>query len=262
MLKYLKLACKEGFRILFTSSWLNRFIKHKDKYPIEERYQKVSSFINGFCQREKCLFIINGEENLLDENVLFVSNHQSNMDPLTLLSILKSPISFLSKQEVLKFPYVNKMLQAIDGVFMDRKDFRQELKCLKKVGEMLLEGKQSVVIFPEGTRSRDVFHPVNEFKPGAFKPAFYAKKAVIPIAMYGGFRVLDSKLEMKKYPIQISFLKPIKYDEFKDLTTIELSKKVEKEIEKEVNKLRDQDNLLAKQYCKRNYKGQLDISGL
>ena len=263
MFKYFKIVCKAGYLVLSQSRFLTKINKHKDEFSLIDRYNYSHDLIVKVCEKLDCLFIVNNKENLIqDSNCLFICNHQSNMDALSFLAVIEKPLTFLSKIEVLKFPYVRKVLKAIDGIFMDRKDFRSEIRCLMQVTSILKKGEQSVVIFPEGTRSKDGLHTLNEFKPGSLKPAFNSNKPIQLVAIYGGFRVLDKKLKLKKYPIQISFLNPIYPSEFKGLTTIELSKIIEDKIANEVDRLRQIDKELVLKYSYRNSKNNFDIAGI
>ena len=100
----------------------------------------------------------NGKENL-EPGVpyIFVSNHQSIFDISPIEWYLnKFHPKFISKIELGKgIPSVSYNLQKGGSVLIDRKDPRQALPQIKKLGLYIEEHKRSAVIFPEGTRSRD-----------------------------------------------------------------------------------------------------------
>ena len=75
------------------------------------------------------------------------------MDIPVLLGYLNKPIGFVSKAEIKKFPVVPTWMELMNCVFMDRSDRRQSLKAIKDGIELLKNG-HSIVIFPEGTRSK------------------------------------------------------------------------------------------------------------
>lgn len=263
MFKYFKIVCKEIFPLLASSRWLNKFNKHKDKYQIEERYSKLRSFLQKFNKNFNVEFIIKGEENLpKDTNFLLVCNHQSNMDPISFIDYFQNPTTFVSKKEVLKFPYVGKMLNSIDGIFMDRKDFRSEVKSITSASKILKETNTNVVIFPEGTRSKNVEHSLNEFKAGSLKIAYNASKPIVVACIQGGFRVLDKKLKMKRYPVQITFIKTIYPSEYQNVKTNELIKDVEASIQNELIVLKQEDKKLVEQYKLKRNKKDHNIIGL
>ena len=109
------------------------------------------------------------------------------------------------------------------------------------------EGNKSWTVFPEGTRSRLENFDVDEFKYGTFKLAINSKKPIIPVALSGTWRIFDNRVKMKYYPIQFSFLKPITYEEYKDMTSIELAKHVEALVKEEHKRLRDLEPKLIKE---------------
>ncbi len=263
MFKYFKIVCKEIFPLLGSSRWLNKYIKHKDKYFLDERYSKVRAFLRKFNKNFDVKFIIKGEENLpKDSNFLLVCNHQSNMDPISFIDYFENPTTFVSKKEVLKFPYAGKMLQAIDGVFMDRNDFRSEVKSISVASKILKETNANVVIFPEGTRSKNVEHSLNEFKAGSLKIAYNANKPIVVACIQGGYRVLDKKLKMKNYPIQITFIKTYYPSYYKDIKTNDLIKQVESSIDEELKIMKKTDEELVDIYKLKRSKKDHNIVGL
>jgi len=89
--------------------------------------------------------------------LIFVSNHQSMYDipPLEWYLSGFHP-KFISKLELGKgIPSVSYNLKKGGSVLIDRKDSRQSLPEIKKLGEYIEKNKRSAIIFPEGTRSRD-----------------------------------------------------------------------------------------------------------
>ena len=265
MFKYVGFVSRAGLRVVSSYPWIKRYAKHPEKYDISKRYSKVHIFLKKCVRNFKVEFFLEGLENLKsDSNFVLIPNHQSNMDPLSLLAICENPISFISKKEAEKFPIVGNVIKDIDGMFIDRSNLKQEVRAIMKLSKSLEENRElSYVVFPEGTRSRDPNHLVQEFKPGSLKMAYNSKTSILPVALYGTFRVLDKKMNMKKFPIQVKFLKPIPYEEYSKYTTVEFAKILHDLIEKEVEILRQKDKELCKKYCyKRRKNHNYDISGL
>jgi 1-acyl-sn-glycerol-3-phosphate acyltransferase len=263
MIKYLKYASKVLGMILVSPFWSRKYNKKKDKYPIQVRYNKVRSFLQKFSKRVQIEFYISGEENLpKDSNFLLVCNHQSNIDPISFIDQIETPLTFISKKEVAKFPYVGKILNSIDGIFMDRKNMRSEIKAIMQASKTLEEGKQSVMIFPEGTRSKSIEHEVLTFKAGALKPAYNSSKPIVVVCIYGAFRVLDKKLRMKKYPIQISYIKTFYPEEYKQYNTNQLNQIIQDLVETKYKELKEKDKELVKIHKLKHSKMDCNISGL
>lgn len=73
-----------------------------------------------------------------------------------------------------------------------------------------------------------------QFHNGSFKCATKAKCQILPVAFIDSFKPLDQK-GSKKVTVQLHYLKPIYYEEYKDLNTVELAKMVHSRIEKIIN---------------------------
>lgn len=133
---------------------------------------------------------VHGEENLpKDTNVLFIGNHQGNFDIPIYIKHINMPKGFVSKIEVEKIPGIAAWMKAIDCVFMDRSNMRKSGEAIVK-GIQLLKKGSSLVIFPEGTRSKG--DKMNEFKAGSFKLATKSKKPIVPITMNGSYRIMET----------------------------------------------------------------------
>ena len=248
-MKFLVIVFKNAWFVIKNFfGWMLRFAKHPEKRPIELRYKKLRNLLFELGQRLNMKIYVTGLENVdPNEQYLFTPNHQSVFDPLIQIMILEQPLSFISKYEVKKMPFVCQAVQIIDGEFMKRDDLRQSLKVIKIVTKDLEEGNKSWTVFPEGTRSRLENFDIDEFKYGTFKLAINSKKPIIPVALSGTWRIFDNRVKMKYYPIQFSFLKPITYEEYKDMTSIELAKHVEALVKEEHKRLRNLEPKLIKE---------------
>ena len=74
-----------------------------------------------------------------------------------------------------------------------------------------------------------------EFHSGSFKCATKAKCPILPIALVDCFKVLDQK-GSKQVTVQVHFLEPISYEEYKGMKTVELAELVHTRIQDAVNK--------------------------
>ena len=89
--------------------------------------------------------------------LIIVANHQGMFDIIGIAWLLrKFHPKFVSKIELGKgIPSVSYNLQHGGSVLIDRKDPKQALPALKKMGEYIETHNRSTIIFPEGTRTRD-----------------------------------------------------------------------------------------------------------
>lgn len=103
-------------------------------------------------------FEIEGLSNIPENKpLILVANHQSLHDITTIIWFLrKTHPKFISKIELGKgIPSVSYNLRKGGSALIDRKDPKQALPAIKKVAEYINKNNYSVVIFPEGTRSKD-----------------------------------------------------------------------------------------------------------
>ena len=139
---------------------------------------------------------VTGLENLLkDQTVLFVSNHQSNFDIPLLLSSIDIPKGFIAKKELARWPFISTWMKYINCIFMDRDNLRKSAESIVE-GINLLKSGHSMVIFPEGTRSKG--KPVDEFKGGSFKLATKSKCPIVPLTINGTYKLLEANNNMIK----------------------------------------------------------------
>ncbi|MFC7371630.1 lysophospholipid acyltransferase family protein [Fictibacillus iocasae] len=134
---------------------------------------------------------VTGEEHIpADTAVLFVSNHQGNFDVPLMLGFIQKPKAFISKIEVKKMPLIGTWMEQMNCLFMDRSNVRQSLKAIQE-GARYLENGTSLVIFPEGTRSKG--GPMAEFKGGSFKLATKSGVPIVPVTINGSYKIMEQQ---------------------------------------------------------------------
>lgn len=143
---------------------------------------------------------ISGEENLPDAPVIVMSNHASNFDILALLGFFPRQLSWIAKKELFSIPVFGPSMRRGGYIPLDRGDGRKALKSMEEaVGQ--IKGGKSVIIFPEGTRTRD--GNLLPFKRGGFLLAAKAGVPVVPVSIRGSFAVNPGG-EIKLYSGSIS----------------------------------------------------------
>lgn len=150
-----------------------------------------------------------------------VSNHQSQLDILVAFTCFFH-FKWVSKIEVFSLPLIGWNMRLNKYIKLRRGD-------KKSIAEMMVEAEKtlktgsSVFIFPEGTRSETgVLRP---FKPGAFILAKKLKLPLLPIAINGTIHALP-KYSINYHGVHhmtMDILKPIEYDEFKDMDVEEFA---------------------------------------
>lgn len=129
---------------------------------------------------------VSGSEFLPDGPVIFMSNHQSNFDILSLLMAMPRRFYWIAKKELFEIPLFGHTMRRGGYIPLDRSDGRKALQSLDEAAAAINQGK-SVVLFPEGTRSTDCH--LLPFKRGGFVLARKADVPVVPVTINGSGRI-------------------------------------------------------------------------
>ena len=209
------------------------YAKNPEKYSEKEMYSHIQHMLREGIKAGNVEVKVHGRENIPEKNgFLLVSNHQGMFDPLAIVANCDSPLGGVYKIELDNkgkgIPLIREVIRCTKSFGMDRSDVRQSLTVIQNVTEELKKGR-NYLIFPEGTRSRNG-NIMGEFHGGSFRCAVKAKAPILPIALIDCHRILDGK-GSKPMTCQVHFLKPIGYEEYKDLKTPDLAALVKSRIQ-------------------------------
>jgi 1-acyl-sn-glycerol-3-phosphate acyltransferase len=116
------------------------------------------------------------------KSYIYIANHSSLFDIPVLLSSLKDNARIIYKEELEKIPIFGWCLKMSPFISVKRDDPKNALQGFREAVKSVSEG-DSVIIFPEGTRSLD--GKLGEFKKGAFLMAEKSKKEIVPVVILG-----------------------------------------------------------------------------
>ena len=117
------------------------------------------------------------------------------------------------------------------AIALDRDDVRQAMKVILQVSEEVKNGR-NYLIFAEGTRSRKG-NQLLDFKGGSFTSAIKAQCPIVPVAIIDSYKSFDTN-SIKKLTVQVHFLKPLLYEDYKDMKSTEIAKWVKSRIEETI----------------------------
>ena len=160
---------------------------------------------------------------------MFFPNHQGLFDVLAIMHACPRPFSVVMKKEVQNIPFLKQVFACMKAYAIDRDDVRQSMQVILQVAKEVKEGR-NYLIFPEGTRTKDP-NNVHDFKGGSFKSATKAKCPIVPIALIDSYKSFDTK-SIERVTVQVHILKPMLYEEYKDMKTVEIAAEVKSRIEK------------------------------
>lgn len=135
---------------------------------------------------------------------VLVSNHISGYDIFALAAVIPVPYSFVGKKELNRIPFFGHVWQAAGHISIDRTNRLQAMESLRRAGEKIRRERSTVIIFPEGTRSRT--GELQPFKKGAFMLALEAGVSVIPTVVRGSDQIWrPGTLRVRSRPIHVHF---------------------------------------------------------
>lgn len=208
---------------------LCHYAKNTEKYPEPEKWAHIHKIMQIAVKSGNIDLVVTGRENLPEQDGFMIyANHQGLFDVVALAGDCERPLAAVLKKELAEVPLLKQILQCTNSFPMDREDVRQSLTVIRNVTEEVKKGR-NYVIFPEGTRSRNG-NVMGEFHGGSFRCALKAQCPIVPIAFIDSFKVLDQK-GSKPVTVQMHYLKPIPYEEFKDLKTVDLAELVKSRIQ-------------------------------
>jgi putative phosphoserine phosphatase/1-acylglycerol-3-phosphate O-acyltransferase len=122
---------------------------------------------------------VEGEEHLWSHRpAVFIFNHQSGLDMILLLKLLRRDFTGVAKQEIRHNPIFGPLFSAAGVVFVDRSNTTKAVRALGPALDALRHGR-SLIIAPEGTRSTTP--SLGRFKKGAFRMAMEAQVPIVPV---------------------------------------------------------------------------------
>lgn len=136
-----------------------------------------------------------GGQEILDNTrpAVIVGNHQTELDILMLGSLFPQSCSVTSKKSIARIPFLGWFMLLSGTVFIDRADRTQALKAFERAAKTMKERKQTVFMFPEGTRSYSREPMLLPFKKGAFHMAVQGQVPIIPAVAENYSYILDVK---------------------------------------------------------------------
>ena len=202
---------------------------HVDKYTEEDMYAFLR-WIDLHANRGGRVHIdVHGRENIPDrDGFMFFPNHQGLYDVLAIIEASPRPFSVVAKKEIAKIPFLKQIFACMKAFMLDREDVRQAMQVIINVTKEVQKGR-NYLIFAEGTRSKNGNH-VGSFKGGSFKAATKARCPIVPVALIDSFKPFDTNT-IRPVTVQVHFLKPLEYEEYKDMKTTEIAALVEKRIQ-------------------------------
>ena len=167
---------------------------------------------------------------------IMVSNHQSFADIVVIYSLFRH-FRWTSKVENFKIPFVGWVLALNRSIRIYRGANDAYIKLKDQAVEALIR-KNSIMMFPEGTRSKD--GSMGKLKDGAFRLAHETQTDILPMVIEGTFGVVPRKgwILTGREKMLLKVLDPVPYKDYCNLSIPATSALIREIIEKELIKIR------------------------
>jgi len=138
---------------------------------------------------------------------VYMSNHQSNFDIPVLLAHLPVQFRWLAKAELFKIPIFSRAMRGAGYIRIDRSNRESAIQSLNEAAAKMKDGV-SVMIFPEGTRSRD--GKIRPFKKGGFVMAVDTGVPIVPVILRGTWPIMTkSSWRINTGTVSLKIEKPV-----------------------------------------------------
>ena len=230
MKRILRMVFRNLLLVPFAWCRLCYHASHTEKYSDEEQYALLKYITLRANRGGNVTIDVHGSENIPKKNgFMFFPNHQGLYDVLAIIEATPCPFSVVAKKEIANIPFLKQVFACMKAYMLDREDVRQAMQVIIDVTNEVKKGR-NYLIFAEGTRSKNG-NQLRDFKGGSFKSATKAKCPIVPVALLNAYKPFDTNT-IAPVTVQVHFLKPMYYEEYKDMKTTEIAAEVKSRIEK------------------------------
>ena len=221
------------FVILFIWSLFYRKKNYKKQSPIVNFVFNIT--LGLLIKLARAKVIKKGFEKIpQNEMFMFVYNHTSNFDPMIASYELKKyKLIHASKPSNFRIPIAGRFIRRNCYLEINRKNDREALKSIIKGINYLNENRYSVGIAPEGTRNKIDPSKLLDFRNGCFKLATKSKRPIVICYFEDVFKIAHN-FPLHKTKVKMEILDVLYYNDYKELNTEEISKKVKEILEKRI----------------------------
>lgn len=216
---------------------IKKWENEPERYPVQWKNDLIIKHAKKFGKLLNIDLEVIGYDNIPKHPVVLAPNHASSFDPALIMMALENPIQgedyenhkavFIAKDDLKKNKRFSAYADILNTFYIDRTNPRQAIDTLNKMVEHAKKEKKNLVIFPEGTRSKD--GNIQEFKGGAFKIAKQAFLPVVPVTINNALSITDMNRE-NRLKVQVIFHKEIKPMSFMTSENKYIAQRIQKEV--------------------------------
>ena len=208
-----------------------------EEYNEETKYRYVQYISNVMQKTGRIKTEVYGEENLPKEGgYMMYPNHQGKYDVYGIFSVHKQPCSFVMDVKKSNAIFIKQIVDVLEAKRLDKNNNRQAMKIINEVAKEVENGRR-YILFPEGRYDSKQKNKLLEFKSGCFKICLKSKVPIIPVVLIDSYKPYNS-WKIGKIKTQVHYLKPILFEEYKNLKTHEIAELVKNKIASKIEELK------------------------
>jgi 1-acyl-sn-glycerol-3-phosphate acyltransferase len=143
--------------------------------------------------------------------VILAANHASFLDPFLVGAGLRRPINYLARENLFRFPVIGWLLRKWNTVPVDREG--GGAKGLRQILDRLLEGG-AIILFPEGTRTRD--GQLQPARSGIGLTVIKSIAPVVPVRVFGTFEAYGRHMRLPRpRRVVVKYGEPMTFDQLR-----------------------------------------------
>lgn len=198
---------------------------HIKDYTEKQRYALAMKVANMVRRTAGIKTSVYGTQNLPKSGgYVMYANHQGKYDALGIMLGHREPCSVVMDDKRSHGVVVKQFIDMLGGKRLEKDNLKQSMKIIYEVADEVKQGRK-YIIFPAG----GYWNPSNRvdpFKPGSFKAAMRAKAPIVPVAIIDSYKAFELNT-IGRVKTQVHFLKPLYYEDYKDMKAVEIAKHVE-----------------------------------
>lgn len=160
-------------------------------------------------------------------------NHQGKYDAYGIVGVHEKPCTVVMDQAKSHAIFIREVIDMVKGKRLDKQDVKQAFTIINEITQEVKQGRR-YILFPEGGYEKDKKNSLSEFKAGCFKASLKSKTPIVPVTLIDSYKPFNS-WHFGKVTTQVHFLKPIYYEEYKDLKTQQIALLVKERIQEKID---------------------------
>ncbi|XP_042521066.1 1-acyl-sn-glycerol-3-phosphate acyltransferase-like [Macadamia integrifolia] len=144
---------------------------------------------------------------------IYISNHASPLDIFLIMWLTPTGTVGIAKKEIIWYPLFGQLYVLANHLRIDRSNPSSAIESLKQAARAIVGNNLSLIIFPEGTRSKN--GRLLPFKKGFVHMAFQSRLPIVPMVLTGTHLAWrKNSLHVRPAPLTVKFLPPIRTEDW------------------------------------------------